>query len=101
MNSEHARVTILDREFVIACGAGEKPALMKAARALDTKIRELHVQGPATRSFEQLIVVVALNLCNELSSKQAEVDNDAQPRGTSIPPETLERLIHKIDEAMN
>lgn len=110
MTNEYAKVSILDREFAVACGTGEKPALLKAARMLDQRMRALRNQGASTRSFDQLLVVVALNLCNEQntipatstsSSTSAESSKSDANMADAISADTVERLIKKIDEALS
>ena len=109
MTNESERITILNREFVIACHRDEKAALRRAADFLDQEMRNLRNQGASVRSFDQLLVVVALNLCHQ-AQHSLELNDEtgsapAHSAGSnsdlqSLRTKTLERLMHKIDEVL-
>ncbi|HEY7774299.1 MAG TPA: cell division protein ZapA [Marinagarivorans sp.] len=95
--AQKVKVDILNREFAVACTPNEKPALLEAAKILDGRIRKLRSQGASTSQFDQLLVVVALNLCHELHHQMpADTDNnDAADVGK------IKQLIDKIDHALS
>lgn len=73
-------VRIMGREYEIACTDEERPALISAAKSVDTRMRELsraHRQaGP-----ERIAVLVALNLAHELAATAGDAPgsvNEAQ-----------------------
>ncbi len=110
MINESERITILNREFDIACHRDEKPALRRAADFLDQEMRSLRDQGASVRSFDQLLVVVALNLYHQAQRPPTPMSEtngatahsaNAQHERNSLSAKTLERLIQKIDEAMS
>lgn len=87
-------VTILDRQYLIHCEDSEKPSLHAAADYLDQKMRELR-QGGGVIGAERLAVMTALNLAAELltyKKKNADYTDKIN--------DTLERLRHKIDDAV-
>jgi cell division protein ZapA len=100
--AQKVRVDILNREFAVACSPDEKPALIEAAKLLDGRIRKLRSQGVSTSQFEQLLVVVALNLCHELKNGKGKV-NSAEPplaNNLAVAGKDIQRLIDKIDQVL-
>lgn len=113
--SEKVTVSILNRPFEVACLPDEKVALIKAATLLDNKMRALRNQGAGNSSFDRLLVVVALNLCNESMSSNGTTNTTPHPQQqipfdeednssetpVSITNSTLNRLIEKIETALD
>jgi cell division protein ZapA len=58
-------VTILDREFRVACQDEERPELLDAVAYLDKKMREIRDAGKIT-SMERIAIMAALNITHEL-----------------------------------
>lgn len=95
--AQKVQVSLLGREFAVACTPSEKTALQHAARMLDERLKALRSQGSgAACNFDQLLVVVALNLCNELDQKSSYVPAS----GSGINVSDIETIIHKIDSAL-
>jgi cell division protein ZapA len=68
MNQEQAlpvSVTVLDKEFRIACPPHERDALIRAARHLDSKMREIRHTGKVIGN-DRVAVMAAINLAHEL-----------------------------------
>lgn len=57
-------VHLLDKEFRVACPAEEKENLLRAARYLDDKMRE--VRASNVLGLERIAVMTALNLAHDL-----------------------------------
>jgi cell division protein ZapA len=77
-DSAPVAVSILDREFLVACTAEEKPGLLAAARYLDGKMRELR-NNARSASLDRIAILAALNISHELlNEKQRESTNAAQ-----------------------
>ncbi|WP_028671114.1 cell division protein ZapA [Saccharospirillum impatiens] len=89
-NVQTLTVTILDREYRVACPEGQEPKLEEAARALDRKMKEIRVTGKVF-GIERIAVMAALNLTRELldTSPVAAHDQD-----------TLARLEQKIGQVL-
>ena len=84
-------VSILDKEYQVACPEQEKPALKRAATELDHRMRAIK-SGGSIVGLERIAVMAALNLCHELQQVQtshSSVDNNA-----------LERMAKKLDEVL-
>ncbi len=58
-------VTILDREFRVACPDDEKAELLEAVGYLDKKMREIRNAGKIA-STERIAIMAALNIAHEL-----------------------------------
>ncbi len=83
-------VTILEREYRVACPPGQEEQLEQSARALDRKMGEIRSTGKVF-GIERIAVMAALNLTHELLAREPEDGADR---------EALERMEHKIDQAL-
>lgn len=87
-------VSILDKEYKVACPSGEKHALLETAEYLDTKMREIRDAGKILGA-ERIAVMTALNITHELLNGVAiggDIREDLTPR--------LRSLESKISEAL-
>lgn len=64
-------VTILGKEFAVACPEDERAALVAAAAYLDKKMREIHTSGKVIGT-ERTAIMAALNIAHELLALQRE-----------------------------
>ena len=83
-------VTILEREYRVACPEGQEAKLEEAARSLDRKMKEIRRTGKVF-GIERIAVMAALNLTRELLDREPEDSADS---------EALARLEQKIDNAL-
>lgn len=60
-------VTIMGREFRVACPEGEEDALLEAVDYLDRKMNDIR-QGGKIIGTEKIAVMAALNIAHELLS---------------------------------
>ncbi len=58
-------VTILDREFRVACPEDERAELLEAVSYLDKKMREIRDTGKVA-TVERIAIMAALNIAHEL-----------------------------------
>ena len=75
-------VSILDKDYKVACPVGEQPALLASAKYLDGKMREVRDSGSIIGS-ERIAVITALNITNELLSadrESSDIDSEISPR---------------------
>jgi len=93
--SEPVSVSILDREFLIACTPEERPGLLAAASYLDGKMREVRnaVRAPG---LDRIAVLAALNIAAELMELRQRSVND----GSSVAQHVL-ALKHKLDGVLS
>jgi cell division protein ZapA len=87
-------VSILDKDYKVACPSGEQPALLASAEYLDSKMREVRDSGNVMGS-ERVAVITALNITNDLL-KSSLVD---KALGEKLPPR-LKSLETKISKAL-
>lgn len=91
---ESVTVSILDRDYQVACPAEEKEALQASARYLDGQMREVRGKGKVLGS-ERIAVTVALNIAHELLRDRSASDEDATARAM-----TIESLTERIDRVL-
>lgn len=69
--AEAVSVQILDREYRISCSAEEREALVRAAAALDLRMRELK-QANKTLTMERVAVLAALTIAADAMHTQSD-----------------------------
>jgi cell division protein ZapA len=79
-------VTILGKEFVVACPENERAALMAAASYLDKKMREIQNSGKVIGS-ERTAIMAALNIAHELLDLRADFSS-----GGGLPADVNQKL---------
>ena len=90
MNTKTHRVTLslLEKDYQVACQPEEKPALLKAAEELEQRMRSTRLQQGIVGA-ERIAVLVALNLCYELQQLQ-------NAQNTSQGGEVLQQLLDRV-----
>ena len=87
-------ISILDKDYKVACPTGEQPALLASAKYLDSKMREVRDSGNLMGA-ERVAVITALNITNDLlNSNQV-----GKVLGEELPPR-LKNLETKISKAL-
>ena len=69
--SDPVAVSILDKEYVIACPEDQKEDLISSAHYLDERMRETRDSGKALGT-ERMAVMTALNIVNEYLREKKE-----------------------------
>jgi cell division protein ZapA len=64
-------ITILGREYKVACKESERAELMQSVALLDARMREIR-DGGKVAAVDRIAVMAALNLANELLRTRAE-----------------------------
>ena len=64
-------VSILGRQFRVACTEEEQPELQKAVNYLDSKMREIR-DGGKVIGVERIAIMAALNMAHELLSVRVD-----------------------------
>ena len=72
-------VSLLGREYKVACKAGEEAELLDAVGFLDARMREVR-ENSKTSSTERIAVVTALNLAHDLRRGMAGATTDPELR---------------------
>lgn len=71
-------VSILDREYRIACPKEEQPSLLEAAGHLDKRMREIRDSGRVI-GLDRISVMAALNIANDyLDCRRQENEIDTR-----------------------
>lgn len=67
----HISVRILEKEYQVACPAGERTDLLDSAETLNTRMREIRDRGKVV-GLDRIAVMAALNMANELLQAQSK-----------------------------
>jgi len=76
-------VNILGKEYRIGCEPGEEEALLKAARLLDARMKEIRGSGKVIGT-DRIAVMAALNLAHEVLSQEHSIDAAANAANKRI-----------------
>ena len=89
-------VSILDKEYQVACPADQEAELIVSASYLDKQMRSIRESGKVI-GLERIAVMAALNISHELlkASEQDEVVPEAP-----VPEDAVTNLTRKIEEAI-
>ena len=93
MSTDPVSVSILDRDFLIACTAEERPALLEAARYLDAKMREMR-SAARSAGLDRIAILAALNISHELLNERQRESTDSARLA-----EKLQALNTKLERA--
>ncbi|SEP15843.1 cell division protein ZapA [Aquisalimonas asiatica] len=91
---EPVRVTILDKEYMVACPPDEKEGLLSSAHMLDRRMREVRDAG-RIQGADRIAVMAALNLTHELLQAQ----ND-QRETASLVEERVRAMEKRINQVL-
>ncbi len=87
-------ISILDKDYKVACPSGEQSALLESAKFLDHKMREVRDSGNIMGA-ERIAVITALNMANDL----LQTSNLDKQIGRELPPR-LKDLESKISRVL-
>ncbi len=90
-------VTILGKEYQIACLENEYASLIDSAHYLDSKMYETRDHARIT-GIDRIAVITALNISSELLSEQAR---SALEHGGPAVDQKLVELQNKIDQVLD
>jgi len=74
MSAEPVAVHLLDKEYLVACTAEERPALLAAAALLDGKMRDVR-NAARGASLDRVAVLAALNLAHEMLQQKTQAQS--------------------------
>lgn len=87
-------VTILDREYQVNCLPEERDALLRSARHLDEKMRQIRATGKIV-GLERISVMAALNTAHEALSSEGSLSEV-----TAATQHEVDRLTDRIGQAL-
>jgi cell division protein ZapA len=98
-------VSILGREFKVACKEAERAELNEAVALLDRRMREIRDSGKVSGT-DRIAVMAALNLAHDLlrerrTAKTGSVNADAAVGGTPIDVDATRRRIQSMQSAID
>ena len=97
-NDVTVALSILDKQYQIACKAEEQADLISAAQYLDKQMREIRSNGK-TLGLERITVMAALNISYELH-RQLKTKDGPDFSSESGAEEAFRKLKKKVDEAL-
>jgi len=92
-------VSIMDKEYRVACEPGEEDALLASALDLDERMRAIRQTGKIIGT-ERIAVMVALNMAHELlnlSNSSNEVDASLERRMRNLQ-DQVEVALHQFNQ---
>lgn len=93
-NPQAVSISILGKEYLIACPDNERSDLIKSADYLDKKMREIRDAGKVIGT-DRIAVMAALNITNELLH-----DHKGTPAASTEVEGRIKSLQQKIEEAL-
>lgn len=93
MSSKGINISIMGRDFSVACPPEEQEDLLEAARYLDGNMKEIQKTGKIIGA-ERCAIMAALNITNDLLKLQRDTAGQSEVQAK------LESLQSRIDEAL-
>jgi len=93
-NQESLSISFLDKEYRVACPAGEQSNLRASAEILNKKLTEIKDKG-AVIGTERIAIMAALNLCHEMLTGKSLLAEHAELNTR------IDTLSEKIDSSMH
>ena len=84
------RVSILDKDYDVACAPGEVDALKASARHVDRQMQSIRNSGKVI-GLDRVAVMAALNIANDY------LDTESRRKQTE---EKISRLVEKLGQAI-
>ena len=88
-------VSILDKDYQVACPPDEIGALRESAQYLDTKMREMK-ESTSVFGLDRLAVMAALNIANDYLSQTHKTHDVVSDHKSDI-----QTLNNKLDKALD
>lgn len=93
MSSKGVNISIMGRDFSVACPEDEQDALIEAASYLDGNMKEIQKTGKIIGA-ERIAIMAALNITNDLLRLQKATEGQVHVQ------EKLNTLQERIDAAL-
>ena len=92
--SEPVAVTILDREYRVACEPEERASLVAAAVLVDTRMREIR-NNARTATMDRIAVMAALNIAHDFLQTSQQASQQVSTLGSEI-----DSVVGRLDLAL-
>jgi cell division protein ZapA len=93
MSAKGVNISILGRDFSVACPPDEQESLLKAASFLDSNMKDIQKTGKIIGT-ERVAIMAALNISNDLLKLQTATEGQQQVQ------DRLNSLQDRIDSAL-
>jgi len=93
-------VTLLGREFKVACRESERTELMEAVAFLDRRMREIRDAGKVIGT-DRIAVMAALNIAHELLRNRRGARGEGPVGDTPIDDDAARRRIHAMQAVID
>ena len=80
---EPVSISILDKEYLIACPAEEREDLTRAATLLEARLKKARESARAMGT-ERWLIMAALNMANDLAKLQVREERATRDMGTRV-----------------
>ena len=90
-------VSILDKEYQVACPKDQQAELIVSAKYLDKQMRSIRENGKVI-GLERIAVMAALNISHELLQASEQESEAIAP--DPMPVQSITDLTRKVDEAL-
>lgn len=94
MSREAVKITILDKEYIVACPEGEEDALRASASYLSEKMKEIRSGGKVV-GIDRIAVMAGLNIAHD--AMELGIDGTDLSRSVGA---RLNRLNSRIEETL-
>lgn len=92
-DQQRVKVSIMQREFTVACSAAERRGVVEAAAYLDQQMRAVS-KGAQVLGIDRCAIMAGLNISHELLALRASLADNEQLDAR------LERLHTQVDQAL-
>lgn len=100
MSNDTVIVTLLDKDYQVACPVGQQDSLRESAKYLNSQMRDIKVKGKVI-GLERIAIMAALNIANELLSDDGPdsessiniAENNAQIKDLNV---KIEDALHRF-----
>ena len=92
-------VTILGREYKVACKESERAELLHAVSLVDQRMREIR-DGGKVAAIDRIAVMAALNLAHELQRSRGGAKSHAVPVDDARSQRRIQTMQSAIDQVM-
>ena len=96
MSKHHVSIEIANRRLKVACPKGQESALLLAADEVNQRLNKDSKKNTASKSPEQMMVMTALNLANDLLASKQKLAQQRKIMQTKI-----DLLQTTIEQAVN
>jgi cell division protein ZapA len=92
-------ISLLDKQYQIACPDDQREELVASARYLDQQMRNIKASGKVV-GLDRIAIMAALNISHELLKTSRNLKAQQEEAAVNVDGASSKRLTEKIDEAL-